>query len=70
MFGQLGAADVIFKGRRVGVVGVVHPEVLQNYDLKKPVGTSTSSVGHEKTCCVSPAPTHKPPLPHFPPRCP
>lgn len=39
-FGELGAADIIFRGRRVGVLGVVHPEVLQNYDLKKPVGES------------------------------
>jgi phenylalanyl-tRNA synthetase beta subunit len=45
MFGQLGAADVIFKGRRVGVIGVVHPEVLQNYELKKPVGEFAESQG-------------------------
>lgn len=38
MFGELGAADIIFKGHRVGVLGVVHPEVLHNYELKKPVG--------------------------------
>ncbi|EDQ88240.1 uncharacterized protein MONBRDRAFT_26444 [Monosiga brevicollis MX1] len=33
-FGQLGAADIIFRGARVGVLGVVHPEVLANYNLK------------------------------------
>lgn len=52
MFGQLGAADVIFQGRRVGVIGVVHPEVLQNYELKKPVG-ELQKVGEEGRCnCI------------------
>eukprot|EP00056_Hartaetosiga_gracilis_P014249 m.240089 g.240089 ORF g.240089 m.240089 type:complete len:598 (-) comp14492_c0_seq1:156-1949(-) len=32
-FGQLGAADIIYGGRRVGVIGVVHPEVHKNYGL-------------------------------------
>eukprot|EP00053_Salpingoeca_punica_P012634 m.113361 g.113361 ORF g.113361 m.113361 type:complete len:597 (+) comp15996_c0_seq1:93-1883(+) len=33
-FGELGAADIIYDGKRVGVLGVVHPEVLANYQLK------------------------------------
>eukprot|EP00730_Choanoeca_flexa_P000036 TRINITY_DN10015_c0_g1_i3.p1 TRINITY_DN10015_c0_g1~~TRINITY_DN10015_c0_g1_i3.p1 ORF type:complete len:601 (+),score=182.76 TRINITY_DN10015_c0_g1_i3:1352-3154(+) len=37
-FGQLGAADIIYKGLRVGVLGVVHPEVLSNYGLKMVAG--------------------------------
>eukprot|EP00052_Salpingoeca_macrocollata_P035313 m.14262 g.14262 ORF g.14262 m.14262 type:complete len:606 (+) comp7821_c0_seq1:917-2734(+) len=35
-FGELGAADIFYKGQRVGVLGVVHPEVLANYELKAP----------------------------------
>ena len=35
--GELGAADVIYDGKRVGVIGVVHPLVLGNFDLKYPV---------------------------------
>lgn len=37
-FGALGAADVYCYGKRIGVYGVVHPEVLQNYGLKLPCG--------------------------------
>jgi len=33
-FGALGAADIVFEGKRIGVMGVVHPEVLSNYQLK------------------------------------
>eukprot|EP00041_Stephanoeca_diplocostata_P012569 m.210441 g.210441 ORF g.210441 m.210441 type:complete len:599 (-) comp19008_c0_seq2:1074-2870(-) len=36
--GALGAADVICFGKRVGVFGVVHPEVLTNYKIKAPCG--------------------------------
>lgn len=35
-FGELGAADVIVSGQRVGVLGVVHPEVLAHYELRVP----------------------------------
>jgi phenylalanyl-tRNA synthetase beta chain len=35
-FGELGAADIVFRGVRVGVCGVVHPEVLANYNIKYP----------------------------------
>ncbi|EGD83002.1 phenylalanyl-tRNA synthetase subunit beta [Salpingoeca rosetta] len=35
--GELGAADIVYNGARVGVLGVVHPEVLQNFDLRYPV---------------------------------
>ena len=38
LFDQLGAADIIYNGRRVGVIGVVHPEVLVNFGLKNPCG--------------------------------
>ena len=37
-FGQLGAADIVYNGKRVGVLGVVHPEVLKNYKIALPVG--------------------------------
>ena len=37
-FGELGAIDVIYNGMRVGVAGVVHPEVLLKYNLKNPCG--------------------------------
>eukprot|EP00040_Diaphanoeca_grandis_P010730 m.54967 g.54967 ORF g.54967 m.54967 type:complete len:610 (+) comp22000_c0_seq1:41-1870(+) len=37
-FTQLGAADVYCYGKRIGVFGVIHPEVLQNYGLKFPCG--------------------------------
>lgn len=37
-FSGLGAADIIVGGRRVGVCGVVHPEVLANYNIKYPCG--------------------------------
>eukprot|EP00039_Didymoeca_costata_P024726 m.11255 g.11255 ORF g.11255 m.11255 type:complete len:600 (+) comp4407_c0_seq1:107-1906(+) len=37
-FGELAAADVICYGKRLGVVGIVHPEVLAKYDLKNPCG--------------------------------
>ena len=37
-FDKLGAADIILDGRRVGVIGVVHPEVLSNFGLKNPCG--------------------------------
>lgn len=36
-FKELGAADVICGGESIGVLGVVHPEVLQNFELKYPV---------------------------------
>jgi phenylalanyl-tRNA synthetase beta subunit len=48
-FGQLGAADVVYKGLRVGVVGVVHPEVLSNYGLKVVAGELVVSV----SSCIS-----------------
>jgi phenylalanyl-tRNA synthetase beta chain len=37
-FADLAAADVIYKGQRVGVMGVVHPEVLSNFGLDNPCG--------------------------------
>jgi phenylalanyl-tRNA synthetase beta subunit len=37
-FGQLGAADIVYNSRRIGVLGVVHPEVLKNYKINMPVG--------------------------------
>eukprot|EP00038_Savillea_parva_P008249 m.175668 g.175668 ORF g.175668 m.175668 type:complete len:603 (-) comp14035_c0_seq1:86-1894(-) len=37
-FGDLGAADVICFGKRIGVFGVVHPEVLKNYSIPFPCG--------------------------------
>mmetsp|Transcript_16091 Transcript_16091/g.27176 ORF Transcript_16091/g.27176 Transcript_16091/m.27176 type:complete len:116 (+) Transcript_16091:1497-1844(+) len=35
-FGQRGA-DVMLAGKRVGSIGVLHPEVLDNFQLKNPV---------------------------------
>lgn len=37
-FGELGAADVICYGKRIGVFGVVHPEVLKNFEIPYPCG--------------------------------
>ena len=37
-FAELGAADIIVSNKRVGVIGVVHPEVLANYELRIPCG--------------------------------
>eukprot|EP00729_Bicosta_minor_P009676 gene9676-21229_t len=37
-FGDLAAADIIYKGERIGVMGVVHPEVLTNFSLDNPCG--------------------------------
>eukprot|EP00047_Mylnosiga_fluctuans_P004246 m.233425 g.233425 ORF g.233425 m.233425 type:complete len:608 (-) comp12514_c0_seq1:47-1870(-) len=35
-FSEVGAADIIVGGKRLGVVGVVHPEVLAHYELRNP----------------------------------
>lgn len=35
-FGELGAVDIVYKKKRIGVLGVIHPEVLLNYDLRLP----------------------------------
>ena len=37
-FGAIGAADIVYRKRRVGVFGVVHPEVLEYYKIKSPCG--------------------------------
>mmetsp|Transcript_25372 Transcript_25372/g.66358 ORF Transcript_25372/g.66358 Transcript_25372/m.66358 type:complete len:602 (+) Transcript_25372:52-1857(+) len=37
-FGELGAAEVVCRGQIIGVFGVVHPEVLLNYDIPFPCG--------------------------------
>lgn len=29
-------ADVIYKGNKIGAFGIIHPEVLKNYDLNRP----------------------------------
>lgn len=44
-FGELGAADVIYRGRRIGVFGVVHPEVLGNFGIKNPCGALEMDLG-------------------------
>lgn len=38
LFSELGAADIMFQGKCIGILGVVHPEVLANFGLKNPVG--------------------------------
>ena len=35
-FGDLLAADIFYAGRRVGVFGVVHPEVVTAFGIKIP----------------------------------
>lgn len=30
-------ADVMLKGKKIGTIGVLHPEVLKNFELKNPV---------------------------------
>ena len=30
-------ADIILAGKQIGTIGVIHPEVLENYHLKYPV---------------------------------
>lgn len=44
-FGELGAADVICYGKRIGVFGVIHPEVLRNYGIPFPCGALEFDLG-------------------------
>jgi len=37
-FADIAAADVIYRGKRIGVMGVIHPEVLENFNIKFPCG--------------------------------
>eukprot|EP00049_Salpingoeca_infusionum_P010240 m.173676 g.173676 ORF g.173676 m.173676 type:complete len:128 (+) comp14587_c0_seq1:1992-2375(+) len=36
-FAELGAADIMLNDTKIGVIGLVHPEVLGNFNLKLPV---------------------------------
>ena len=44
-FSDLGAADIFYKGARIGVFGVVHPEVLSNFGIKNPCGALELDLG-------------------------
>ena len=54
-FADIAAADVVCYGKRIGVMGVIHPEVLENFKLKFPCGPSTTRalpVTEPVLCCI------------------